>query len=43
MRLKPKGRTKIWVILALAAGLFAAAPYSPLEWAEIIAAREYRE
>ncbi len=29
--------------LALAAGLFAAAPYSPLEWAEIIAEREYRE
>jgi multicomponent Na+:H+ antiporter subunit D len=27
--------------LALAAGLFAAAPYSPLEWAELIAAREY--
>ena len=27
----------------LATGLFAAAPYSPLEWAEIIAAREYRE
>jgi len=30
-------------ILALAAGLFAAAPYSPLEWAELIAAREYRQ
>jgi multicomponent Na+:H+ antiporter subunit D len=29
--------------LALAAGLFAAAPYSPLEWAELIAAREYRQ
>lgn len=29
-------------ILALAAGLFAAAPYSPLEWAELIANREYR-
>ncbi len=28
--------------LALAAGLFAAAPYSPLEWAELIAAREYQ-
>lgn len=28
-------------MLALAAGLFAAAPYSPLEWAELIAAREY--
>jgi multicomponent Na+:H+ antiporter subunit D len=27
--------------LALAAGLFAAAPYSPLEWAELIARREY--
>ena len=29
--------------LALAAGLFAAAPYSPLEWAELIAEREYRQ
>ena len=29
--------------LALAAGLFAAAPFSPLEWAELIAAREYRQ
>lgn len=28
-------------VLALAAGLFAAAPYSPLEWAELIAEREY--
>ncbi len=28
--------------LALAAGLFAAAPYSPLEWAALIAEREYR-
>ncbi len=28
--------------LAVAAGLFAAAPYSPLTWAELIAAREYR-
>jgi multicomponent Na+:H+ antiporter subunit D len=27
--------------LALAAGLFAAAPYSPLEWARLIAHREY--
>lgn len=27
--------------LALAAGLFAAAPYSPLEWATLIAYREY--
>jgi len=25
----------------LAAGLFAAAPVSPLEWAELIARREY--
>jgi len=29
--------------LAIAAGLFAAAPYSPLEWAELIAEREYRQ
>jgi len=29
-------------LLALAAGVFAAAPYSPLEWAELIAVREYR-
>jgi multicomponent Na+:H+ antiporter subunit D len=28
--------------LALAVGLFAAAPYSPLEWAQLIASREYR-
>ena len=28
-------------VLALAAGLFAAAPYSPLEWAELIARLEY--
>jgi multicomponent Na+:H+ antiporter subunit D len=28
--------------LALLAGLFAAAPYSPLEWAQLIAEREYR-
>jgi len=27
--------------LALAAGVFAAAPYSPLEWARLITAREY--
>ncbi|MCP5141860.1 MAG: monovalent cation/H+ antiporter subunit D family protein [Chromatiales bacterium] len=27
--------------LAVAAGLFAAAPWSPLEWAELIALREY--
>lgn len=32
----------VTAVLALAAGLFAAAPYSPLEWAELIAAREYR-
>jgi len=31
----------ITATLALAAGLFAAAPYSPLEWAELIARREY--
>jgi len=30
-------------VLALAAGLFAAAPYSPLDWVELIAAREYRQ
>ncbi len=29
--------------LALAAGLFAALPYSPLEWAQLIAEREYRQ
>jgi multicomponent Na+:H+ antiporter subunit D len=29
--------------LALAAGLFAAAPYSPLEWAQLIAEREYKQ
>jgi multicomponent Na+:H+ antiporter subunit D len=28
--------------LALLVGLFAAAPYSPLEWAQLIALREYR-
>lgn len=33
----------ITAVLALAAGLFAAAPYSPLEWAELIAEREYRQ
>ncbi len=33
----------VTAVLALAAGLFAAAPYSPLEWAELIAAREYRQ
>lgn len=32
----------ITAMLALAAGLFAAAPYSPLEWAQLIAEREYR-
>jgi multicomponent Na+:H+ antiporter subunit D len=31
----------ITALLALAAGLFAAAPVSPLEWAELIARREY--
>ena len=31
----------ITAVLALAAGLFAAAPYSPLEWAQLIADREY--
>jgi multicomponent Na+:H+ antiporter subunit D len=31
----------ITAVLALAAGLFAGAPYSPLQWAELIAAREY--
>jgi multicomponent Na+:H+ antiporter subunit D len=29
--------------LSLLIGLFAAAPYSPLEWAELIAGREYRQ
>ena len=33
---------KSGLLLALAAGLFAAAPYSPLEWAQLIALREYR-
>jgi multicomponent Na+:H+ antiporter subunit D len=28
-------------LLALAAGLFASLPFSPLEWAKIIANREY--
>ncbi len=32
----------VTAILALAAGLFAAGSYSPLEWAELIATREYR-
>ena len=32
----------VTAVLALAAGLFAAAPYSPLEWAQLIASREYR-
>ncbi len=31
----------VTAVLALAAGLLAAAPASPLEWAELIAAREY--
>ena len=29
------------LLLGLLAGLFAAAPYSPLEWATLIAHREY--
>ena len=29
-------------VLALSAGLFAGAAYSPLEWAQLIATREYR-
>jgi multicomponent Na+:H+ antiporter subunit D len=33
----------VTAVLALSAGLFAAAPYSPLEWAQLIAAREYRQ
>ena len=32
----------VTAVLAVAAGLFAAAPYSPLEWAQLIASREYR-
>jgi multicomponent Na+:H+ antiporter subunit D len=31
----------ITAVLALAVGLFAGAPYSPLEWARLIAQREY--
>ena len=31
----------ITAVLAVAAGIFAAAPYSPLEWARLIAYREY--
>jgi multicomponent Na+:H+ antiporter subunit D len=31
----------VTALLALAAGVFAAAPVSPLEWAELIARREY--
>jgi multicomponent Na+:H+ antiporter subunit D len=31
----------VTAVLALAAGLFAASPASPLEWAELIAQREY--
>jgi multicomponent Na+:H+ antiporter subunit D len=31
----------ITATLALLFGLFAAAPFSPLEWATLIAAREY--
>jgi len=32
----------ITAVLALAAGLFAATPFNPLEWAELSAKREYR-
>ena len=32
----------VTALLALAAGLFAGVPYSPLEWAALIANREYR-
>ncbi len=32
----------ITATLALLIGLFAAAPYSPLEWASLIASREYK-
>lgn len=32
----------VTALLALLIGLFAAAPYSPLEWAQLIAEREYR-
>ena len=32
----------ITAVLALTAGLFAAAPYSPLEWVQLIAEREYQ-
>jgi len=31
----------VTAVLSLAAGLLAAAPFSPLEWAKLIAAREY--
>jgi multicomponent Na+:H+ antiporter subunit D len=31
----------ITALLALAAGLFASVPVSPLEWAQLIARREY--
>jgi multicomponent Na+:H+ antiporter subunit D len=31
----------VTAVLAVAAGLFAASPYSPLEWADLIARREY--
>jgi len=48
-RTTPSGETSpalLWppaatAALALVAGLLAAAPYSPLEWAELIASREY--
>jgi multicomponent Na+:H+ antiporter subunit D len=36
------GPPLVTAALALAVGLFAAAPYSPLEWAQLIAEREYR-
>ena len=32
----------ITALLALLSGLLADAPFSPLEWARLIAAREYR-
>jgi len=33
----------ITAVLALAAGIFAQAPFSPLAWARLLAAREYLE
>jgi multicomponent Na+:H+ antiporter subunit D len=35
------GPALVTAVLSLAAGLLAAAPFSPLEWAKLIAAREY--